>query len=466
MKRIRIIFICTFFVIIAVPIITFNWKENVVSEIDNRELTNNPFGDNYVSDGSTDLTDAIEDYLQDRIGLRDEMITAYTVLNDRLFHEMVHPTYEYGKDGYVFGKTGNNVVFSDYHVQFADMVEKIQTYCEERSIPFVFVFDPSKSTVLQDKLANGINYNAEWVQEFKNVLDEKGINYVDNTDLLKEKTEEGEAVFNQKYNAGHWNDLGAFYGVNNILENLNNFIPTIHINTKDEFDITEKLNETLQVSRFPIHEYEPEFSPKCEITDLTEEFQDEVEIDYQYRTFIYTLNQTRKDEGAPKALVFQGSYMNGMGYKFLENSFGEYIAVHDYQNVTNFDYYYNIFQPDCVIFEVAEYTMTERYFSSDRMKNMDMNPAIDTFSNLPTEEYDLNEDEIVTETGNELTKIRVSAIPEDTEYAYLLIGDKVFDLMKDEEGDGYTVTVENGYWEDGSVQIISISTDNRMRIYD
>ena len=148
MKKIRIIFICAFFVIIAVPIITFNWKENVVSEIDNRELTNNPFGDNYVSDGSTDLTDAIEDYLQDRIGLRDEMITAYTVLNDRLFHEMVHPTYEYGKDGYVFGKTGNNVVFSDYHVQFADMVEKIQTYCEERSIPFVFVFDPSKSTVL------------------------------------------------------------------------------------------------------------------------------------------------------------------------------------------------------------------------------------------------------------------------------------------------------------------------------
>ena len=46
------------------------------------------------------------------------------------------------------------------------------------------------------------------------------------------------------------------------------------------------------------------------------------------------INEDRKEEGAPKALVFQGSYMNGMGYKFLENSFGEYISVHDYRNIT------------------------------------------------------------------------------------------------------------------------------------
>ena len=466
MKKIRIIFICIFFVLIIVPVITFNWKENVVSEIDNRELTNNPFGDNYVSDGSTDLTDAIEDYLQDRIGLRDEMITAYTVLNDRLFHEMVHPTYEYGKDGYVFSKTGNNVIFNDYHVQFANMIDKIQTYCEERNVPFVFVFNPSKSTVLQDKLADGINYNAEWVQEFKNILDEKGINYVDNTELLEDKTEKGEMVFNQKYNAGHWNDLGAFYGINNILENLKKYIPTIHVNTKDEFSITEELNETLLVSKFPIHEYEPKFTPKCEITDLTEKFQDEIEIDYQYRTFLYTMNQTRQEEESPKALVFQGSYMNGMGYKFLENSFGEYIAVHDYQNITNFDYYYNIFQPDCVIFEVAEYTLTEKYFSSERMENMNMNPALDTFSDLPREEYTLNKDGVQMESGNELTKIRVSVIPEDTKYAYLLIGDNVFDLMKDDEVGDYTVTVENDYLKDDLSQLVCVSADNKMMIYN
>lgn len=34
--------------------------------------------------------------------------------------------------------------------------------------------------------------------------------------------------------------------------------------------------------------------------------------------------------------------MNGYGYKYLQNAFGEYIYVHDYQNILNFPYYYNI----------------------------------------------------------------------------------------------------------------------------
>ena len=68
--------------------------------------------------------------------------------------------------------------------------------------------------------------------------------------------------------------------------------------------------------------------------------------------------------------------MNVYGAKFLENSFAEYIAVHDYQNVMNLDYYFNIFQPDCVVFEVAEYAMLDDYFSFDTMKAMELNPAL------------------------------------------------------------------------------------------
>ena len=38
--------IVLFFVLLAVPMVLFNWEENVVSEIDNRKLTNNPAGPN------------------------------------------------------------------------------------------------------------------------------------------------------------------------------------------------------------------------------------------------------------------------------------------------------------------------------------------------------------------------------------------------------------------------------------
>lgn len=60
------------------------------------------------------------------------MIRSYTILNDKLFGKMVYPIYSYGKEGYVFG-SGLTVdtKFGDYHIAFADMVKKIQDYCDK-----------------------------------------------------------------------------------------------------------------------------------------------------------------------------------------------------------------------------------------------------------------------------------------------------------------------------------------------
>ena len=75
MKKIKIGTIIIFIVLLFIPILKFNWKENVVSEIDNRTLTNNPLGPNYQPENDDDdLTDALDNYLQDRIGFRDQMI--------------------------------------------------------------------------------------------------------------------------------------------------------------------------------------------------------------------------------------------------------------------------------------------------------------------------------------------------------------------------------------------------------
>lgn len=380
MKTIRVVMIIMFLGILAVPILTFNWEENVISEIDNRELMNNPFGENYHSE-TGDLTQDIETYVQDRIGCRDEMILAYTLLNDKLFDKMVHPTYDYGKDGYVFFKTGQNIRYSEYHEEFAKMVKKVQDYCEERDVPFVFVFNPAKTTVLSDKLKAGINYDAGWTKEFMSRLDEYGINYVDNTDLLIEKQESGEFVFNKVYNAGHWNDLGAFYGCNAILENLRQYFPDLHINSKEDFVIEQKLNTSLQVSEFPIYEYEPVFEAKDPVQNISVSYSD-IKLDEQYREFYYFVNSKRVEEGAPKVLSFQGSYMNGMGYKFLGNSFGEYIVVQDYQNIFNLDYYFELFQPECVIFETAEYTLTSSFYDFEEMKDLEFDSdLVELFAN-------------------------------------------------------------------------------------
>lgn len=171
MKLLKKITILVFCIILLVPIFTFNMKKDAISEIDNRVLAENPL----TVESSEDFTTNMENYINDRIGLRNEMILAYTVLNDKLFGKMVHPSYTYGQDGYVFGAgLEANVRYNEFHEVFADMVKMIQDYCEERDIPFLFVFNPAKPAIMKEYIAEGINYQREWVDKFLAALDERG----------------------------------------------------------------------------------------------------------------------------------------------------------------------------------------------------------------------------------------------------------------------------------------------------
>lgn len=460
MKRIRIATIILFFALLLLPLLKFSFGENIVSEIDNRVLAENPFGKNTEIDWEKGISGMLEEYVSDRIGFRSDMIRIYTQLNDKLFGVMVHPIYTYGKDGYVFFRNaGGGPVCREYDQIFADMVVRLQRYCDERDVPFLFVFNPIKNAVMQDKLAAGVNFNNEWKEEFFAILEENGVRYVDNTELLTRKTEEGEVVFNQKYNAGHWNDLGAFYGVNSMLSALESDFPALEPNRTDEFLVEEKLNTSLMVSEFPIHEYEPLFTMKGEVEDLTDTYTDEVARNSQYRYFRYVVNEEQLQKGAPRTLVFQGSYMISMGYKFLDNRLGEYIAVHDYQNITNFDYYFNLFQPECVIFEVGEYVFSNEYFYYKDMQAAQMNPLLSDFDGLPETTGALQTDQVSYAVGNALTTITVTDLPENTDYAYAVIDGTVYDLHRGEAA--YTLTVMNGISQD--LTIVAVSEADQMK---
>lgn len=465
MKKLKVTFIILFFIILMLPVATFNWEENVVSEIDNRVLANNPFGKNSGLEEGADLTQAIETYAEDRIGFRNGMIRIYTKLNDGLFHEMVHPSYTYGKDDYIFMKSDGNLEFWDFHIVFADMVSDIQEYCEARGVPFVFVFEPSKSTVLQKELADGTNYDNSWVDLFFQELDDRGVNYIDNTALLEEKTKEGEMVFNKQYDAGHWNDLGAFYGVNHILEALKKECPAIHVNTLDEFEISEWTATTLPVSETPIYDIVPKFTSKAVLDDWTGLYDAEVKRDEQNCYFAYVVNEERKAEGSPKTLVFQGSYMNGTGHKFLENSLGEYIAVHDYVNITNFDYYYNIFKPECVVFEVGEYTLVQDYFPYADMESFHLNPVLDTLSDRIQIKDRLDSEMYVIENGTVLSTFTIKNLPANIRWAYLFLNGEIFDMKREGMTADYSVTVEKDKMDTEHMTVVAVS-DTEMVYFE
>ena len=368
MNYIKKLFISILSIIILIPIILFNFKENSVSEIDNRYLTNFPLGYD-----TGDLTSSVESYINDRIGLRDVAISNYTEMNDTLFQIMEHPLYTYGKDGWVFSKISPETDNSSWLNIYVQFIAVVQDYCQEKNIPFIYVLEPKKNTIYQQYLPEGYNYKNDNLKYLIHLLDKYHINYISNVDILAEKSKT-ELVYNKQYDANHWNDVGAFYGVNNIVSKIQQYYPEVELLSKNMFDITSTTVTSLLVSKYPINEEIPVYTLKERYEengiDVSEKYSSNLEMDSNYNTFYYYKNKAyENNQYIPKALFFQGSYMNGH-VKYLWPLFEEYIGISEYQNILNYKYYIEKFDPEIVIFECAEYVMNDTYFDSSKMKEI------------------------------------------------------------------------------------------------
>ncbi len=438
----KIVVIVIFCSIILLPLILINTKKDAVSEIDNRNLAESPFTK---TDGT--FNDNLNDYLNDRIGFREEMITANIILDDRIFGLMSHPNYTYGKNGHLFGNytISTDIAYSDFHKAFAKMVKTIQNFCEERNVPFVFTFSPSKSSVYQEFLPEWIKHDRSWVNEFFAELDRLDVNYVDNTLEMINQKNAGNKVYNFKYDVNHWNWLGSYYGTKNILENLQTSLSNIQVTPLDQMVSTLEIYNYLPNSKFPISESSYKITPpqsNLTVTDLTPLYKDEIELHPSYTAFGYYANESAKVKGAPKALIFQGSYLNSYSIEFFQNAFSEYIAVQDYQNVLRFPYYYNIFRPDCVIFEVAEYMFRPNAFNYANMSTFAVNPLLDQLTEQDRSKL-VTFTDFNVEVGQTLTKVTWQA-QKNLKYAWLIAGDE-YDMVRN--GDLYELAIPTAVYQ-------------------
>lgn len=437
-----------FLLLLLVPLFLTNTKAGAYSSIDNRYLQELPII------GEERFTDTFETYIDDRIGLKDNMTAYYQMLNYAITGELVHPSYCVGKDGHVFFKMHNNIKYGEYQQVFAEEVIKIKEYCESRGVPFYFMLDPEKISVYRQFLPKGVNYEDEWTDELIGKLEANGVTCIYNRDLLIEKSYD-EQVFNQKYDAGHWNDLGAFYATNNLWHTVNREYSSVTECSQDEFYRTIKEINYLPISKFPISENTPVYKSKTKYTKSSKYIYEDVKKDSSYRYFNYFINKEQCAEQYPKALIFQGSYYN-RNPEFFLNRTREYVGIHDYQNVIDIDYYFNIFQPEIVVFEVAEYAFDDGYFNSERMKNAEYNPPlVDYKSDVSIEDsirrvkeaaidFSIPEEKglhIITRKGIDLVYLEYD-LP-DADYVYLASKDIIIDMKRDGFG-LYSASVLHG----------------------
>lgn len=359
-KIIDLITILIFLLFIAVPLTLTNLKDDQVSAIDNSVLMN--FKD-IGKEGS--LTEDIDTFISQRIGLRTELITAYVKGNDMLFNTLEHPTYTYGKDGYVYFHMSQEKLDKGYLKAFAKFIGRMQKYCKKHDVDFLYCINPDKTQVYQQYLPAGANLTFPRQNYLLEMLDKYEINYLDNTQLLIDASSSKD-VFNRKFDAGHWNETGALLGISNILKTLSLNHPDILLNSPEDYTACYGANQFLPLSFLEINEPVTNyFRNTPQTVNVTAEDPDLI-IDSTYNDYHHFINPSHPEY--PKILVFRGSYFLDKE-KFMNESFSESVFIHSYNNVFNLDYYIDRFNPDIVLFESVEYATINKYFSKELLTN-------------------------------------------------------------------------------------------------
>ncbi|MBU5483288.1 alginate O-acetyltransferase [Clostridium sp. MSJ-11] len=418
MKKIHLFRIVLFLFIIALPIINMNLKPNQVSSIDNRELID--FSEIFLQGSVTENT---ENYIEDRIGFRTEMVNVYTKGMDLLFDEMIHPSYQYGKDGYIFQKLQENKLDKKFQEIYSDFILNFQNYCTDRDIKFLYAVEPSKATVYSEFLPEGYNYDNKNLSYFLSLLKNKNINYLYTREALMD-AKDSKQVFDKKYDAGHWNETGAIIGISSILDRLHDLDSGVDKFDINKYEAVEYTNTTLPASYFPIDEKTTHYNLKKNNSVYVTDFNNEIKISEKFRSFAHYKNPNNKD--APKILIFGGSYFQGRE-KFLTESFSELVMIHNYHNVIDYDYYINIFNPDIVLFESTEYTHSNYYFPVDEMKNSTYNKSLKDYSNLSESKFAYVKDNTFKKSNTNLTNFSIPIEGEKASYAYADISNIILD---------------------------------------
>lgn len=355
-KTVNIIYLVVIFLLIFIPAVTMNTKKGQVSFIDNTYLPEFPNLSQDYESGKKQL----EEYINKRIGLREQAIYLYEVAVAKVFDVLEIPIYTFGEEEHIFGcreyyvkdyqhlNTEESEEFVDAYTNY---LMNVNQYLSDRGITFLFFMAPDKKTIYAEYYPQDV-YVYDGISKSELILDkleDKNIPYIYPKDIfLQEK--ENTLIYNKKYDVYHWNDFGNFLG-NQMIDayltaNVEGIIPL----KKEQYSLTYSKQNKIWETVFPIEEEVPVYSLKdnsgiVEITESDNYLKENI-TGYQ----AHYLNNNLPD--APTILIFHDSYF-GDSAKFYINRYSEVIAVH-YYNYDNVQEIVEQYDPDIVLYENVE----------------------------------------------------------------------------------------------------------------
>ena len=116
-----------------------------------------------------------------------------------------------------------------------------------------------------------------------------------------------------------------------------------------------------------------------------------------------------------------------------------------------------------MIFEVTEYVLFSNvYYDFDKMSAMRLNPLLESFADFDRQYDTMRMEQISVSEGTALTTIRFEGLSDTSDYAYLTMGDKTYNLHA--EGSGiFTLTVKSeDYATDNAMVITTVNLEQNM----
>ncbi len=252
-KIINILTICVFSLVMVIPFIFTNRDKEAVSETDNRALADNPIT---ASLRGTRYADAVNNYYNDRIGFRADLIDFNGRIAYQVFRQSPVEKVIIGQDGWLFynsEKASDGASISQYmgtktyseeelHL-IADNLVRTRDYLAERNCEFVLFIAPNKERV----------YSAYMPESYRNIRTSELCGTDQIIEYLRKNTDirvvwpYGELVSYMDEHPDepvyfhldtHWNELGAYIGAKALLDELG-----IEIESAD--DISKSANKAV-----------------------------------------------------------------------------------------------------------------------------------------------------------------------------------------------------------------------------
>lgn len=174
-----------------------------------------------------------DNYYTDRFSLRNNFIKLLNQFEYSVFKVSATPAVIMGKDGWFYDKNdyfnykGANLFTSTELTAFREELRKRTKWAAEKGIKYYLVVVPDKMTVYPEHLPSKIIQlsNLTRYDQIVALNNEPEINIIDiKTAILKHKND-GRDLY--QHTDEHWNELGAFYGYEKILNRLSADFPEL-----------------------------------------------------------------------------------------------------------------------------------------------------------------------------------------------------------------------------------------------